>query len=110
MNHKYGVEIPTNLEHAYRIDEKNGNTLWGHALCKEMYMSELLFEVLEEGSQMPKHLVWDVKMDFICKASGYLIATRLQTWLDKHTLGLYLKRVLELPFALNDLNVFAANI
>ena len=28
MSHKYGVEVPTSIEHAYRIDKANGNHLW----------------------------------------------------------------------------------
>ena len=27
MSHKYGVEVPTSIEHAYRIDKANGNHL-----------------------------------------------------------------------------------
>jgi hypothetical protein len=30
--HKYGIEVPTSMEHAFAIDKKNGNTLWGDAL------------------------------------------------------------------------------
>jgi hypothetical protein len=30
--HKYGIEKPTSMEHAFAIDKKNGNTLWGDAL------------------------------------------------------------------------------
>ena len=26
--HKYGIEIPTSIEHAYKLDEQNSNTLW----------------------------------------------------------------------------------
>ncbi len=34
--HKYGVEIPVNLNHAYELDRENGNTLWRDGLAKEM--------------------------------------------------------------------------
>ena len=30
--HKYGIEIPTSVEHAYRIDTKNGDTFWRDAI------------------------------------------------------------------------------
>jgi hypothetical protein len=73
--HKYGVEIPTSVAHARRIDEANGNTLWMDALKKEMFNVGVAFEVLEEGEGPPKgwnkvtgHIVWDCKMDFTRKA------------------------------------------
>lgn len=30
--HKYGIEIPTSIEHAYKIDERNQNTFWRDAI------------------------------------------------------------------------------
>ena len=30
--HKYGIEIPTSVEHAFELDRKNGNILWKEAL------------------------------------------------------------------------------
>ena len=83
--HKYGVKIPTNVLHAYRIDEKNGNTLCTDSLQKEMYNVRVAFEVLEEGSQVPKgwntvtgYLVWDVKMNFTHKARCILDGHKTQ--------------------------------
>ena len=35
--HKYGIEIPTSVEHAFELDRKNGNNLWKYALEMEMY-------------------------------------------------------------------------
>ena len=35
--HKYGIEIPTSVEHAFALDRKNGNNLWKDALEMEMY-------------------------------------------------------------------------
>ena len=34
--HKYGIEIPMDVEHVHEIDARNGNTLWRDALKKEM--------------------------------------------------------------------------
>ena len=28
VTHKYGIEIPNSVEHAKKLDEKNGNTFW----------------------------------------------------------------------------------
>jgi len=52
--HKYGIEIPTSVEDAKRIDNINGNTLWMDALRKEMYNIGVAFEVLDEGAPAPK--------------------------------------------------------
>ena len=35
--HKYGVDIPTSIEHAYKIDEKNKNLFWRYFIKKEMH-------------------------------------------------------------------------
>ena len=73
--HKYGIEIPRDVEHAHEIDLRNCNTLWRDALRKEMYNVGVAFEILDEGTHAPhgwkrvtRHLVWDVKMDFTTKA------------------------------------------
>ena len=73
--HKYGIKIPRDVEHAHKIDLRNGNTIWRDALKKEMYNVGVAFEILDEGAHVPHgwkqvtgHLVWDVKMDFTRKA------------------------------------------
>ena len=72
--HKYGVDVPTNIEHSKRLDKQNGNTLWADALTKEMTNVSIAFEILEEGEPVPVgwskssgHLIWDVKVDFTRK-------------------------------------------
>ena len=54
-----------------KLNRKNGNTMWGDALQKEMYNVGVAFKVLGEGvpapvgwSKLSGHIVWDVKMDF----------------------------------------------
>ena len=37
MTHKYGIKIPTSVDHAMEIDRKNGNTMWKDAMALEMY-------------------------------------------------------------------------
>jgi len=46
ITHKYGIEIPTSLAHAKRIDERNKNTLWSDAINKEMANVTVAFQVL----------------------------------------------------------------
>ena len=77
--HKYGIEIPTNIKHAFEIAKANNNTFWRDAVAKEMTEVGIAFEVLEHGEKAPKgwskvtgRLVWDVKMDFTRKARWVL--------------------------------------
>ena len=72
--HKYGIEVPSSVEHALEIDKKNGNTLWRDAIAKEMYNVSVAFKILEEHENLPVgwtkssgHFVFDVKMDFTRK-------------------------------------------
>jgi hypothetical protein len=51
--HKYGIEIPTSVEHAYRIDTKNGNTFWRDAIQTEMRNNGIAFEIMSEGAKAP---------------------------------------------------------
>ena len=65
--HKYGIEIPTSVKHAFELDEKNGNSMWRDALSKEMHNIGIAFEIMSEGQPAPTgwkkvtgHLVWDL--------------------------------------------------
>ena len=64
MTHKYGIEIPTSIDHAMEVDRKNGNTIWRDALVLEMFNAGVAFEIVEEDQSAP--LGWK-------KASGHLI-------------------------------------
>ena len=33
---KFCIEVPSSVKQAYKIDKKNGNTLWADAIKKEM--------------------------------------------------------------------------
>jgi len=73
--HKFGIEVPTSIEHARELDKKNGNRYWQDAIAKEMYNISVAFEILEEHEHLPVgykkssgHWVFDVKMDFTRKA------------------------------------------
>jgi hypothetical protein len=72
---KYGIELPTLVRNAIKIDQKNGNTLWQDALSKEMGNVCIAFEIFGPGVKAPPgwhkvsgHLILDVKMDFTRKA------------------------------------------
>ena len=51
--HKYGIEIPRDVEHAQEIDSRKGSTMWRDALKKEMYNVGVAFEILDEGEHAP---------------------------------------------------------
>ena len=75
MSHKYGVEVPTSIEHAYRIDKANGNHLWRDAINREMGNLKVAFDILHKGQTPPQgytkasgHLVFDVRMTLERKA------------------------------------------
>ena len=77
--HKYGIEIPTSVEHSYARDKKNGNTFWRDAIRTEMRNNGIAFNILPTGEQAPKgwhkvtgHLIFDVKMDFTRKSRWML--------------------------------------
>lgn len=118
--HKYGVEIPTSVEHAYELDAKNGNTLWRDALKKEMFNVGIAFEVLEQGQTAPKgwnkvtgHLVWDVKMDFTRKARWVLDGHKTGNPEGSTFAGVVSRESVRIAFtyaALNKLDICAADI
>ena len=73
--HKYGVELPQSVEHAYKLDQQNGDSLWRNAIRKEMTNVLVAFDILEQDEKIPIHLkelgvylVFDVKMDMTRKA------------------------------------------
>ena len=120
MTHKYGVEIPRDVEHVHEIDARNGNTQWRDALKKEMYNVRVAFEILDEGVHAPHgwkqvtgHLVWDVKMDFTRKARWVLDGHKTLDLIGSTYAGVVSRESVRIALtyaALSDLDVFAADI
>ena len=120
MTHKYGIEIPRDMEHAHEIDSRNGNTMWRDALRKEMYNVGVAFEILDEGTHVPHgwkrvtgHLIWEVKMDFTRKARWVLDGHKTLDPIGSTYAGVVSRESVRIALtyaALNDLDVFAANI
>ena len=118
--HKYGIEVPTSLEHAYEIDRVNKNTIWRDALAKEMLNIGIAFEVLDENKKAPPgwkpvtgHLIWDVKMDFTRKARWVLDGHKTASPVGSTYAGVVSRESVRIGFtyaALNDLSVCAADI
>ena len=74
--HKFGIEVPKSVSHAYALDDKNGKTLWTYTISKEMNGVIPAFRKLDNGEivmigyhRVNFHMVFDVKMgDFRRKA------------------------------------------
>jgi hypothetical protein len=118
--HKYGVEMPYSVEQAYALDRKNGNTIWADAIGLEMTNVGIAFEVLESGKMTPVgwskvtgHMVFDVKMDFTCKARWVLDGHRTPDVGGSTYAGVVSRESVRIALtyaALNGLQVCAANI
>ena len=72
--HKYGIEIPTSVEHAREIDRRNKHRAWQDVIEPEMKNVGVAFKILESGEHVSPeyakssgHLVFDVCMIFQCK-------------------------------------------
>ncbi len=74
-SHKYGIEVPRSVKESLDFDHRNGNTFWADALTEEMVNVCVPFEILRSNDKplvgwykASGHIVFDVKMDFTCKA------------------------------------------
>ena len=118
--HKYGIEIPRNLEHAMELDRLSPHPYWQEALNKEMYNVGVAFEIKDEGVPAPKgwskvtgHIVWDVKMDFTRKARWVLDGHKCPDPEGSTYAGVVSRESVRIALtyaALNNLDVFAADI
>ena len=118
--HKYGVEVPRSVKHAYVIDKRNGNNLWTKAIEKEMSNVGIAFEILDEGSQAPigwskesGHLIFDVKMDFTRKARWVLDGHKTADPAGSTYAGVVSRESVRIALtyaALNEIDVLAADI
>ena len=118
--HKYGIKIPTSVDHAMEVDTKNGNTMWRDAVALEMFNAGVAFAILEEGQSAPTgwkkasgHLIWDVKMDFTRKARWVLDGHKMPDPIRSTFAGVVSRESVRIAFtyaALNGLQVFAADI
>ena len=77
--HKYGIELPRDIQHAYELDKQNGNDFWRKSIEKEMHEVGRAFEILDTDKRAPVgwtkvsgHLVFDIKMDFTRKSRWVL--------------------------------------
>ena len=52
--HNYGIEIPTSIKDAERIDSKNGNHFWRDAIQLEMQNNGIAFQILDTAVNSPQ--------------------------------------------------------
>ncbi len=57
-NLKFGIEVPTLVDHALEINKQNGNTLWADAIGKEMKDVCIAFKCLNPGEHVPLDYKW----------------------------------------------------
>ena len=118
--HKYGVKIPTSVEHAMELDRTNNNTMWRDTLMKEMYNVSVAFKVLDEGQKAPAgwhkvtgHHIWDVKMDFTRKARWVLDGHKTPDPIGSMFVGVVSRESMHIAFtyvALSGLDSCAADL
>jgi hypothetical protein len=120
-NLKFGIKVPTLVDHALVIDKQNGNTLWADAISKEMKDVRIAFKCLNPGKRVPLDYKWikcrmifDIKIeDFRRKArmvaGGHMTsAPMIMTYasvVSRETIRIALTIA-----ALNDLEVKVADI
>ena len=118
--HKYGIEVPTSVAHAYEIDRKNGNRLWCDTMEKEIANIGVAFDILENDQSLPigytktsGHIVFDVRMDFTQKARYVKNGNLTPRTLDSNFAGVVLRECVQISFAyaaMNDFNVWACDV
>ena len=118
--HKYGIELPTSIQHAYEIDARNGDTFWRDAIEKEMFNVGIAFQILDNNEHLPVgyklvtgNIAFDVKMDFTHKARWVLDGHKTGTPSGSTYAGIVSRESVRIALtyaALNDLDVFAGDI
>jgi len=86
--HKFGIEVPKSVEHAYEIDRVTGTSHWTKAIEKEMRNVRIAFEKIDDVTEAEMrtgkirpgysycstHMVFDIKMDGSFTRKARLVA------------------------------------
>ena len=129
--HKFGIEIPKSVEHALRIDYETGTDYWRRAIEKEMKNVRVAFQrftgddpgggqgqgptSLQGYQEIKCHMIFDIKMDGEFTRKARFVAGGHTTDVPSTTtyssvVSRESVRIAFLVAALNDLDVFAADI
>jgi hypothetical protein len=57
-NMKFGITVPTSVDHALDIDKKNLNNFWADAIAKEMKDVRIAFQCINDGNRAPPAYKW----------------------------------------------------
>ena len=114
------TELQSVLEHAYKLDQENGDSLWRNAIRKEMTNVLVAFDILEKDEKIPVHLkelgvhlVFDVKMDMTRKARLVADGHKTPDPIASIYAGVVSRESIRISFmyaALNGLDIMAADI
>jgi Reverse transcriptase (RNA-dependent DNA polymerase) len=124
INIRYGYEIPRTYEQAKRIDQENGNTLWGDATILELKQIDEYVTYIDKGhhskvtpptgfKKIRVHIVYDVKHDGRHKArlvaDGHLTDIPLDS-IYSGVVSLWGFRLVLFLAELNELQLWATDI
>ena len=77
--HKFGIEMPKNMDDCKRIDTANGNTLWQDAVAAEISAVRVAFNIRHGDEKNPPgyqyircHMIFDVKMEDFRRKARYV--------------------------------------
>ena len=109
--HKYGIRVPSTIEEAIVIDEKNGNTLWQDSIDLDMNTILPAFDILPYGQKAPPgyvkssgHIVFDVKMDFTRKSRWVKDGHLTKDPVDSNFAGVFSRESVRIAFTYAALN------
>jgi len=72
QTHKFGIEVPKTVKHAFEIDKENGNTFWQDAINQEMKNIRVAFNIMEDGKEAPpSYQYMECHMVFVIKWDGF---------------------------------------
>ena len=78
ITYKHGIELPTSVSHAKKLDEKNGSTRCMDTINRDIENLKVDFDVLEDGA--------NIRVDHN-KASGHLVFEVRMTLEEKYQWG-----------------------
>jgi len=122
VTHKFGIELPTSVEHAYELDRKNGNNLWREAIEKEMLNVRIAFKVMSDDDEVPPgyqqmscHMIFEIKLSEGFRRKCRLVAGGHQVETPSHmtyssVVSRETVRIALTMAALNELEVKASDI
>ena len=127
--HKFGFKLPHSVEEALQIDNETGTDFWRKAIEKEMSKVRIAFDRWDEGTleearsgqkligyqEISCHMVFDIKMDGEFTRKARFVAGGHTTEIPSSityssVVSRESVRIAFLIAALNDLQIFAADI